>query len=267
MIKTNQKELFTEKLQKKIEKQKARVFGVAGTPNLNLSDILEDLVEISDEKWGTYAFANEPLREKFTSNERKALSKQAIECGKAQAREYRKKYPNYTIDQIAKAMGVKVTYPDIPDRGLGGGQVLFARFINPNRIEVFTDCTKKAYEAIKNYNLYNILQVYGVKEVLTAHELFHYIEEIKSKTIFTQTKTIDVRPFGIFHNHSKILCLSEIAAMAFTKEILGLSYSPYIFDVMLVYLYNKQVACNLYVQIKTITGHDSSKNRKLEFPS
>ncbi|EES49542.1 hypothetical protein [Clostridium botulinum] len=42
--------------------------------------------------------------------------------------------------------------------------------------------------------------------------------------------------------------------MAFAKELLKVPYSPYILDVFLVYLYNKEVAYSLYNEIMTINN-------------
>lgn len=69
------------------------------------------------------------------------------------------------------------------------------------------------------------------------------------KEIFTQTETIRLWSVGPFHNDSTIIALSEIAAMAFAKEMTQISYAPYLMDVLLVYGYSPKEASGLYEEI------------------
>ena len=71
--------------------------------------------------------------------------------------------------------------------------------------------------------------------------------------MFTQTEKIRLWKLGPFKNDSNIVCLGEIAGMAFAKELLQLSYSPYILDSFLVYLYYPKVAYELYKEIMNIS--------------
>ena len=84
--------------------------------------------------------------------------------------------------------------------------------------------------------------------VLLAHELFHAVEEQHADEIYTRTEKVELwrKPFS---NRSSIACLSEMAAMAFARELLGLDCSPYMLDVLLVYAYDKEAAWGLYEEI------------------
>lgn len=84
--------------------------------------------------------------------------------------------------------------------------------------------------------------------VLLAHELFHAVEEQHADEIYTRTEKVELwrKPFS---NRSSIACLSEMAAMAFAGELLGLDCSPYMLDVLLVYAYDKEAAWGLYEEI------------------
>lgn len=236
--------------QKMFDKRKAAVTGIAPSPIRELPDMLRELVPLSREDWGLYAFARENLRGKFSPEEKQALIRGAISCGQQYAREYRASYPHAAPQEIAKSLGLRVLSPEKPSHG--GGQVMFACFSPPNEIQIYLDATTRAVRALEeSEELRRILGEIDPRQVLIAHELFHYVEETHPD-IYTETTKIDLRPLGIFHNHSKIICLGEIAAMAFAQELLGLPYSPYVFDIFLVYLYNKQTASNLFVQIKAI---------------
>ena len=155
---------------------------------------------------------------------------------------------------IARELGVEVRFPHRPAaKALEGNRVLFAQYTSPHLIEVFTDCTKRMEKAFAVSSLRTVLGDVDIKEVLLAHELFHFFEERDAKTIFTENEKKDLPVLGIFRNSSRILCLGEMAAMRYAKGIMGLGYSPYVFDVLLTYLYDKQAACNLYAAIEKLT--------------
>ena len=115
------------------------------------------------------------------------------------------------------------------------------------------DCIEKAEKLINKEKLQSFFPAADLKDVLMAHELFHGIEYRKRKQIFTQTEKIELwrRPFS---NKSKILCLSEMAAMAFAKRMTGISCSPYVLDVLLMYCYYEEAAIALYEEILEAAG-------------
>lgn len=215
----------------------------------HIRKILKDLINVSDDKWGLYAFRREPLKGKFSEDKKLELIGKANECGRKYAKKIRKENGDITVYEIAKNLGIEVDYPQRPN---GGGNIIFAQFVNPNKVTVFKDSVNKAFDLIEKENLEDLFNNVNIEEILLAHEIFHYIEENNGKNMFTQTETIRLWKLGNFKNDSNIVCLSEIAGMAFAKELLNLKYSPYILDSFLVYLYYPKVAYDLYREIMDI---------------
>lgn len=211
--------------------------------------MLKELVNVNDEEWGMYAFCREPLNGKFSIEEKLELIEKANFCGRECAKKIREENGNVDVYKIAKNLGIEVDYPQRPN---GGGHIIFAQFVNPNKVTVFKDSVDKAVVLIEKENLYDLFNNINIEEILLAHEIFHYIEEHNGDEMFTQTETIRLWKFGPFKNDSNIVCLGEIAGMAFAKELLQLSYSPYILDSFLVYLYHPKVAYDLYKEIINI---------------
>jgi len=146
---------------------------------------------------------------------------------------------SHGISALETELGLKLKTPATP---AGGGQVLFAQFVQPDEITIFTDCLDKAE------TLGGLLPARAkLQGIILAHELFHAVEEA-NPDIYTRTEKIELwrKPFS---NKSCIVCLSEIAAMAFAKQLLGLDFNPYALDVLLVYPYDAQAACGLYAEI------------------
>ena len=242
---------------KLFEKQKTMYYQKPKYPIIPVEDLAKGMVELSEEQWGIYAFHRDPIGGRFSEEEKLTLIHKAMECADRYAEECRVKdikgYQSPTL--IAKNLGAKIFYPRMPDTsGYGGNSVLFAQFRPPNAREVFTDCTDKATELFSKPSLKSILGNVDIKNILLSHELFHMFEERDAKTIFTETERKVVFELGPIKNRSKIICLGEIAAMHFAKNIMQLDYSPYVFDVLLSYVYDKQSACNLFAQIRKYLG-------------
>lgn len=211
----------------------------------SVKTMISELTSLSEAQWGGYAFYHEPLERKFDKTQKKEYTAKACACGRGEARRVKEKYPELSVRQILEKMGFTVKTPDVPT---GGGHVIFAQYIEPAEVVVYRDCIEKANELIQREDLACCLGDLNIEELLLAHELFHGIEYRKRQTIYTQTEKIELwrRPFS---NRSRILCLSEMAAMAFAGEMLGIPYSPYVMDVLLMYSYNNEAAQALYEEI------------------
>lgn len=204
-------------------------------------EMVQTLLELSDNQWGIYAFDRDPLEGKFSLEEKRVYIDKANECGRKTARAKSEKYRE--IHKLASGLGVKIEYSDAT---IGGGHIVFAQFIEPNQITIF----KKAVDAIQPFfeEIHTLTGDVDIVEVLLAHEIFHCIEHIEEQTIYTRTEKVELWRWP-FSNKSRIRALSEIAGMAFTKEFLKLSYSPFIFDFIFMYGYDQEVAIEMYEDI------------------
>jgi len=130
--------------------------------------------------------------------------------------------------------------------------VIFAQFEEPDRITVFLDSVHKGSALAAEANC-DLLEKKCLTDTILAHELFHVLEDRHADVMYTRTERVELwrKPFS---NKSRLVCLSEIAAMAFARQLLSLPCSPYVLDVLLVYAYDHAAAWNLYDEIVTLTG-------------
>lgn len=224
---------------------------------LPLADMLSVLVKVPASAWGQYAFSREILRNRISPEEQKRLSSKAYECGYAYADQFAEQYGTRVPSVIAKSMGLEVSYPNMPS---DTSRVTFAEFIEPNKVMLYKDNLEKADELLKDMEVQQILGLMQVKQLLLAHEIFHFIEVRDEKTIFTQTEKIDLWAIRPFHNRSTIRCLGEIAGMAFAERLMGLRFSPFVMDVFFVYGYSKEVATILYDEIMALSQKESAES-------
>lgn len=77
---------------------------------LEVEEMLEKLIPISDEEWGIYGFRREPLKGRFDDEQRSDLILKANECGKLQAEYIREKYGNISVYELADKLGLEIDY-------------------------------------------------------------------------------------------------------------------------------------------------------------
>ena len=77
-------------------------------PEIPLKDMVQTLEGVTEEAWGRYAFAREPLERKFTSQEKDAYTVKANACGREWAKRISEKYGTEDPKILAGKMGMKV---------------------------------------------------------------------------------------------------------------------------------------------------------------
>ncbi len=142
-------------------------------PQVEPEQMAEELSEISETVWGMYAFGREPLEGKFTREQKYRYIAKANACGREWADQVAKEYGTNDPKLLAERMGMKVLKKKTPT---GGGIVLFAQFVQPDEITIFTDCIAKAQHIYKVCGC-PLLEAEKLTSVLLSHELFHAVEE------------------------------------------------------------------------------------------
>lgn len=217
-----------------------------------LDRMLKDLAAIDVVEWYGYVFSREPLNRRLEDGQRRNWMERALACGQEYAGKVIKEYGSSDPVILAKAMGMKVSYPTYPEKT---DRVLFAEYRAPDMIRIYMDAVNKAGEYLKQPEIRGILtDKLNIEKLLLAHELFHYVEEVYKHQIYTKKEKVRLWSFGPFHNDSGIIALSEIAAMGFARELTGIPYAPYVMDAFLVYGYSPEEASGLYEEMMEYAG-------------
>ena len=218
-----------------------------------VSTIVANLCKLQDIAWTKYAFSREALNGKFDDEQRLELTQKAIDCGTEAAEVCIAKYGTNNPVAIAKAMGLKVSYPTQPQNA---GRVLFAEFCPPQEVNIFMDAINRANKLLEEPDVQETLGEIQISNILLGHELFHMVEQEQSEEIWTKTFKIHLWSLGPIRNHSRVSVLSEIAAMSFSKRLNALPYSPYVMDAFLVYGYSAEIASRLYEEMMHYAGEE-----------
>ena len=211
----------------------------------SLVEMIQNLLQVDDESWGLYAFSRDILKERIPAEKKIEMIKKAMACGSEYAQLMIREFGSSDVHTIAEKLKLKVSLQDVM---ITGKRILFACYTPPNEIEIMTEPVDKAAQLILKDEsiLIEYFEKKSIIKVILGHEIFHCIEDQFEQEIYTRTEKILLWNLLGFKNSSTIRALSEIGAMAFTKELNGLTYSPFILDILLYYGYDSSSAEKIY---------------------
>lgn len=209
-------------------------------------EMVSRLVSVSDYEFAVNAFLHDPLHGKIDDVERDRILNISMEEGRVFARELMEQHGALTPEQLANAIGIQIKRPFVPEKG---GRVLFAEFEEPSEIRIYQDSIGKFMELLLQYEVKEIAGE-DLEQILIGHELYHWVEEQHKSTIFSLNYQFTNWNFWGIKGRSHLPVLSEIAAMSFSKTLAGISFSPYVLDILLAYGYNHDFAGSLYLDLQ-----------------
>lgn len=211
----------------------------------SLVEMIQDLLQVDDESWGLYALSRDLLKERIPADKKAEMIIKATACGREYAQRTIREFGCRDAHTIAEKLKLKIVSKDV---NLTGNRILFACYTPPDEIEIMTEPIQKAVQLIlkKESKLIELFDNHSIMDTILGHEIFHYLEDQFEQEIYTRTEKILLWNFLGYKNYSTIRTLGEIAAMAFTKELNGLTFSPFILDVLLYYGYNSSSAEKIY---------------------
>ena len=219
-----------------------------------IKDLIEKLRTVDKNTWGLYTFKRDPLYAKVSDEEKTEMIEKANECGRQEAMSLKEKYGIKSCGEYASSLGIAIS--DIEEKN-SDDYILFAKFNTPNQVSINVSNVKKAKETIKEGNVSFLIDEVNVEDVLIAHEMFHFIEG-NNKEIYTKSVKIRLWKLGPIKYDSGLVALGEIAAMAFAKELLSLTYYPNLFDILLLYPHDEEKAKKLYDEVCEMKGDDNN---------
>lgn len=214
----------------------------------SLVEMIQNLLEVDDESWGLYALSRDILKERIPTDKKLEMIKKAIACGREYAQRMICEFGSSDVQTIAEKLKLNIVLQDVM---ITGKRILFACYTPPGEIEIMMEPVSKAVQLIlkKESILIEYFEKDSIINIILGHEIFHYIEEQFKQEIYTRTEKILLWNFIGLKNFSTIRALGEIGAMAFTKELNGLKYSPFILDILLYYGYDSSSAEKIYRDI------------------
>lgn len=196
----------------------------------NLKEKLSQAVLLDDLTWAKRTLAADQRFRKMNEESRVNICQESLSCAAEVYRRLREKYGDGKPSEYAAKLGVQVV---ADDSELTTPWLYFALYhAQPPTIRVAARAVMAVRQIIAEMNLEQVLGQVDLVELAIAHELFHHLEGLDS-AIYTRSKNVEWVRFKWFKAKSRSLGASEIAGRHFSKLLMGLPYSPTIFEIIL----------------------------------
>lgn len=210
-----------------------------------LVENIKQLKTMSVIEWGNYAFSRDPIHKKVSDVQKVEFIQKAYQSGIDLAKEVKDKYGSITMKKLADKLSLVIKRED---SGGSHDYIVFAKYNYPNVITLYMKNIDAMNAFMKEEKLVSLLDNVNVEDVLLAHEMYHYFEDNKDAMYAKDTK-VTLWKIRKFEYTSGLIALGEIAAMAFAKALLGLTYNPYIFDSLMLFPHDYKKAEGLMKEI------------------
>lgn len=185
---------------------------------------LDGLLWKTDDCWAEEIFKRDILYRKISEKQRKKMIQESLKCGAFHAENWMNQ-PADPLQSLLSTYEVDIRREVIPCQD---GLLIFAQFHPPGLIVLNEEVLNKCY-LLEQYPDLN-MDKECVEKIILAHELFHLLEEQNIEEIYTRNQKIVLWKLGRFKYQSTINALSEIGAMAFSKAVNQLEYSPCVLE-------------------------------------
>lgn len=216
-----------------------------------LRELVERLLALPPQAWEQIGWTGEPLRGRLTPAERAALSREAAAYGSALAQKTQREHPGLQPEALVAALGGAVTEIDVePD----ADYAMFAWFEAPASITLNARNIARSQALMQEQELFALTGPADLRQLLLAHELYHMLEPMEPEPL--SLRFVEMRGFLFGRVRRRVEAPGELAAMAFAQTLCGLSCSPYLFNIVMLYAYHPQRAarlCESYLKYEVLS--------------
>ncbi len=198
------------------------------------------LTEIPDQVWHEYLWSHDRFCRRTELKLREQSAQAAAWIGITASRRIIAEHSAASMKNLIEAAGCRIEKVlDDPLKQLR--PYLFAEFEEPDRIIVYEERVSKVQQFLEKERL-GVFSDNDVtspcngslaEQIILAHEFFHFLDYEGKLT--DGISRIRITAFGNRKLHVRASALSEIAAMAFARDLLALNVHPCILDLLLVH--------------------------------
>lgn len=155
----------------------------------------------------------------ITRAKAEAWASEALAAGHSLGQEVKACYPGLGPVEVAHQVGVGIKFAR-DNRWL---RAIYTP--EPPTVTIYPESLEPLQDRLHHLRL---PQGFSLLDLAIAHELFHHFEHVRGS--ISKRYYVNVFKLGRFSLKTSLPALSEIAAHAFTKELLGLDFYPYQLD-------------------------------------
>lgn len=147
------------------------------------------------------------------------------------------------VEAILEADSVRIR---VDDGDVNPSYLFFAEYEPDSRsIRLSEHAVEQVKGVMENTHLFKNV---NLRRLILAHELFHHLEA-KQSDIYTRQHHAEFKRFGRFSYRTRVAAISEVAAVHFSKLVLGLAFNPAIMEILLAYSVDPDRAWSIASQL------------------
>lgn len=197
--------------------------------------LLERLLPLPAAAFWRECFSRSAATRSLPPDRLRELGRRADSCGRAAAKPYIERAGTRDLDALCAAEGLILQEMEEPQPA---GQEIFALFEEPATIYLRSDLMRQTEDRIRGGGWERLLGRHPIRDILLAHEFYHVLES-RDPALFTVAHRENA---GWLKLPRQLQPLREIGAMAFADELLGLGYSPFVLDCVMLGPEHRQAA-------------------------
>jgi hypothetical protein len=203
------------------------------------TDYEEDLVElldrakrIPDTHWAYVLLTQDLIFWRIEDQDIWPTITMSLQTGLEEAILFKQRFGRCTAKTLAANLRIRIRY------ATGGTHSPFLYFsqyqLRPPVIVVYSDALAAITDTMVRVGLGDLFGEIEPEDILIAHELYHHIEAQQPR-IATRTTRVCIWQVGPLKVRSPLIAAGEIAAYAFAKEYLQLSFFPKLVEFIAMY--------------------------------
>lgn len=205
------------------------------------------VLSIPNEVFYLKAINDDPISRKISQTEYDEIITESASTGYKLAKKYKEVMKKHGILDFLDNKNIEVVMENELD---SGGPIYFGAYDTNGPITLFIGNIMKSETLIASENIED-LDIQLIVKIVLAHEAFHYFEDIESN-LYSNNKEVLIWSLGPIKYRTKLICPSEIGAMAFAKELLDLKFNSNALNYLLYSGINEQTGENYYNKIVDI---------------
>jgi hypothetical protein len=190
---------------------------------------LGEITIASPETLGLLMLKSDPHAARLDDCIQRAAVSDALADGVATARDFRKRFPGQSPDDIARELRILVE--ETCDDPMVGSIWRFAEYRpRPPRIVLYARGLAPLERALAGNLATRLLGEATIQDVFVAHELYHHAEAVRSEVPIARRYQPTLLQIGKWRWRTGIATLAEIAAGSFSQTLLGLPCHPKVLE-------------------------------------
>lgn len=192
-----------------------------------IQDTIKKFIDKKDQDYYLSLLNTELVASKLPLEKKLEVISKTLQVTEDFKKELIKKYGKKLPTVYADLLNVSVNYISEPDSYTYN---YIGQFSERNKaISINMYVYNQILDYCKDTGLDKLVDVNLLPQVVTAHELFHFLQ-LSHPNTYLDEKNFETKIFGLFKVKTKLVVLEEIAAVNFSKIMTDLPYNPLVFN-------------------------------------